>query len=58
MLLVILDAKKLSEHFMKKNCKKISLKNEFKTENVKKRKGHKLYVRHKGYENSFNKKDQ
>ena len=57
MLLVILDAKKLSEHFMKKNCKKISQK-EFKTENVKKRKGHKLYVRHKGYENSFNKKDQ
>ena len=57
MLLVILDAKKLSEHFMKKNCKKMSQK-EFKTENVKKRKGHKLYVRHKGYENSFNKKDQ
>ena len=57
MLLVILDAKKLSEHFMKKNCKKISQK-EFKTGNVKKRKGHKLYVRHKGYENSFNKKDQ
>ena len=42
---------------MKKNCKKTSQKG-FKTEKVKQRKGHKLYVRYKGYENSFNKKDQ
>ena len=41
--------KKLLEHFMKKNCKK-----EFRIEKVLKRKGDKLYVKWKGYDNSFN----
>ena len=47
--------KKLLECFMKKNCKK-KKKNqkEFIVEEVTKRKGDKLYVEWKGYNNHFN----
>ena len=45
--------KKLLEVFMKKNCKKTSQK-EFRIEKVLKRKGDKLYVKWKGYNNRFN----
>ena len=45
--------KKLLEHSTKKNCKKGNQK-EFRVENVIKRKGDKLYVKWKGYDNSFN----
>ena len=38
---------------MKKNCRK-QIKNEFMTEKVIKRKGDQLYVKWKGYDNSFN----
>ena len=53
MLLMISMVKKLLEHFIKKNCKKISQK-EFRIEKVLKKKGDKLYVKWKGYDNSFN----
>ena len=53
MLLVILKAKKLLEHFTKKNHKKTKQK-ELRVEEVIKRKGDKLYVKWKGYDNSFN----
>ena len=46
-------AKKLQEHFMKKNCKKTN-QEEFRIEKVIKRKGDKIYVKWKGYDNSFN----
>ena len=52
MLLVILTAKKLLERFTKKN-RKVNRK-EFRAEKVMKRKGDKLYVKWKGYDNSFN----
>ena len=45
--------KKLLEHFMKKKLKKTN-QQEFKIEKVIKRKGDKLYVKWKGYDNSFN----
>ena len=51
MLLVILKAKKLLEHFMKKNYKK-QIK-EFPVRKVIKRKGNKLYVKWKGFDISF-----
>ena len=38
--------------FMKKNCKKLVQK--IRIEKVLKRKGDKLYVKWKGYDNSFN----
>ena len=44
---------KLLEHFMKKNCKKTNQK-EFRMEKVIKKKENKLYVKWKGYDNSFN----
>ena len=44
---------KLLEHFMKKNCKKND-QQEFRIEKVIKKKGDKLYVKWKGYDNSFN----
>ena len=44
---------KLLEHFVKKNCKKTNHK-EFRMEKVLKRKGNKLYVKWKGYDNRFN----
>ena len=51
MLLMISMVKKLLEHFMKNNCKRLIKKN---LEKVLKRKGDKLYVKWKGYDNSFN----
>ena len=45
--------KKLLEVFMKKNYKKTNQK-KFRIEKVLKRKGDKLYVKWKGYNNSFN----
>ena len=47
MLLGILEAKKLLERSMKKNCKK-QICFEFRVEKVIKRKGNKLYVKWKG----------
>ena len=41
------------EVFMKKNCKKL-VKELFRIEKVIKRNGDKLYVKWKGYDNSFN----
>ena len=38
---------------MKKNCKRLIKKN-FRIEKIVKRKGNKLYVKWKGYDNSFN----
>ena len=45
--------KKLLEHFMKKKIQKIN-QEEFRIEKVIKKKGNKLYVKWKGYDNSFN----
>ena len=45
--------KKLLEVFVKKNCKKTS-QERFRIKKVLKRKGDKLYVKWKGYDNSFN----
>ena len=53
MLLMILMVKKLLERFMKKNLQKTNQK-EFRIEKVIKRKGNKLYVKSKGYDNSLN----
>ena len=53
MLLVILTEKKLLERFAKKNCKKTNQKT-FRVEKVIKRKGDKIYVKWKGYNNLFN----
>ena len=44
---------KLLEHFMKKNSKKANQK-ESRMEKVIKKKENKLYVKWKGYDNSFN----
>ena len=53
MFLVILTEKKLLERFTKKNCKKQTIKSlEWKKYN--KRKGDKLYVKWKDYNNYFN----
>ena len=52
MLLVILKAKKLLEHFTKKNYKN-QKKKEFGIKKVIK-KGDKLYVKWNGYDNLFN----
>ena len=53
MLLVILTVMKLLERFTKKNCKK-QIKRSLELKNVIKRKGDKLYLKWKGYNNSFN----
>ena len=45
--------KKLQEHFMKKVLQKTN-QEEFGIEKVIKRKGDKIYVKWKGYDNSFN----
>ena len=45
--------KKLLKVFTKKNCKKTS-QEKFRIEKVLKRKGDKLYVKWKGYDNRFN----
>ena len=52
MLLVKLTFKKLLEHFLEKNCKK-QIKKSI-VEKVIKRKRNKLYIKWKGYDNSFN----
>ena len=56
MLLMTLMVKKLLEPFMKKRIAKNKSvqKNEFRIEQVIKRKGDKLYAKWKGYNNSFN----
>ena len=56
MLLMILMVKKLLEPFMKKRIAKNKSvqKNEFRIEQVIKRKSDKLYAKWKGYNNSFN----
>ena len=53
MLLPILTVKKLLERFPKNNCKKTNQK-EFKIEKLIKRKCDELYLKWKGYDNSFN----
>ena len=53
MLLMISMVKKLLEHFIKKELQQTS-QQEFRIEKVIKRKGDKLYVKWKGYDNSFN----
>ena len=53
MLLMISMVKKLLEHFIKKELQQTS-QQEFRIEKVIKRKGDKLYVKQKGYDNSFN----
>ena len=52
MLLMASMMKKLLEHFMKKLQK--ANQQEFRIEKVIKRKGNKLYVKWKRYDNSFN----
>ena len=57
MLLVILMVKKELECFMKNNCKKKKkekCQTEIRVKNIIKRKGDKLYVKWKGYDNFFN----
>ena len=54
MLLVILMKKKLLENFTKKKCKEKTDQKEFRVKKVLKRKGNKLYVKWKGYDESFN----
>ena len=53
MLLMTLMEKKLLERLTKTNCKRTNQR-EYKIEKVIKRKGDKLYVKWKGYNNSFN----
>ena len=53
MLLVTWMVEKLLEVFTKKNCKKAS-QEKFRIEKVLKRKGDKLHVKWKGYDNRFN----
>ena len=53
MLLVILMAKNLLERFMEKKLQKTNQK-EFRIEKIIKKKGDKLYVKWKDYNNSFN----
>ena len=53
MLLVVLMVKKFLERFMTKNWKKTN-QQEFRTENVIKRKGEELYVKLKDYDNCVN----
>ena len=50
---MILMVKKLLAHFMNIKLQKTDQK-EFRIEKVLKRKGDKLYVKWKGYDNSFN----
>ena len=50
---MILMVKKLLERFMKKKLQKTNQK-EFRIEKVIKRKGNKLYVKWKSYDNSLN----
>ena len=50
---MILMVKKLLEHFYEKELQEID-QQEFRIEKVIKKKGDKLYVKWKGYDNSFN----
>ena len=50
---MILMEKKFQEHFIKKYCKK-KIKKKFRIEKIIKKKGDKIYVKWKGYNNSFN----
>ena len=50
----MLMMKKLLEHFMKKNRQEFYDQQEFRIEEVIKKKGDKLYVKWKGYDNPFN----
>ena len=50
---MMLMVKKLLEHFMKKKLQKTNQKG-FRIEKVLRKKGEKLYVKRKGYDNSFN----
>ena len=52
MSFVILMVKELLEHAMKKNCRR-QIKKNLEQKNYLK-KGNKLYVKQKGYDNSFN----
>ena len=54
MLLMILMVKKLLERFMKKSGKKKKNQKELRIGKVIKKKRNKLYVKWKGYDNSFN----
>ena len=53
MSLMFLMVKKLLQHFMKKELQKID-QQEFRIAKVIKKKGDKLYVKWKRYDNSFN----
>ena len=53
MLLMILTVKKITGTFYEKELQKTN-QQEFRIEKVLKRKGDKLYVKWKGYDNSFN----
>ena len=53
MLLMILMVKRLLKVFYEKELEKTNQK-EFRIEKILKRKGDKLYVKWKGYDNSFN----
>ena len=49
---MILKGKKLLEHFMKKNCRlQKTNQEEFRIKKVIKKKGNKLYLKWKGYDN-------
>ena len=50
---MILMVNKSLEHSMKMNCKRRINQKEFGIEKVIKKKGNKLYVKWKGYDNSF-----
>ena len=49
-----LNGEEIIGTFNEKNCKKQKKKKEFRKEKVIKKKGNKLYVKQKGYDNSFN----
>ena len=51
---MILAENKLLERFTKKKCKKKNNQKEFRVEKITKRKGDKLYLKWKGYDNFFN----
>ena len=48
-----LNGEKIAESFYEKELEKIN-QNEYKIEKLIKRKGDKLYLKRKGYDNSFN----
>ena len=53
MLLVVLMVTKLLELYLKMNCKK-TIQEEIRINKVIKKKGDKLYLKWKSYDNSFN----